>query len=105
MYNLKVVVIEQIFCGYLNDVDVYILVKNVNEYYFYFFQKVYEKFISEDVGLGVLVFGIIVYDCDCIGCKCENVELKYLLEGISVFKIDEVIGLISVGDMLFDYEI
>ena len=104
MYNLKVAATEQIPRGYSNDVDVHISVKNANEYYPYFPQKVYEKSISEDVGSGASVLGITAYDCDCTGCKCENAELKYSLEGTSVFKIDEVTGLISVGDTPLDYE-
>ena len=104
VYNLKVKTEELIPKGYSNEVEVQIRVKNANEYYPAFQQKVYERSVNEDAGSGQIVLKVTATDCDCGGCNCDPGLLKYSLEGTSLFKIDPVTGEISVGPTPLDYE-
>ena len=90
--------------GYSNDVEVEVTVKNANEYYPYFVQRVYEQSVNEGQGAGFLVLRVQAKDCDCGGCNCQLGLLTFSLEGTSLFRIDPVTGDITVGPNPLDYE-
>ena len=104
VYNLKVKATELIPRGYSNEVEVQITIQNANEHYPSFSQLVYEKTVDEGAGSGFSVLRVAATDCDCGGCNCQLGLLTFSLKGTSLFKIDPITGVISVGPTPLDYE-